>query len=233
MKKIDTFYSTINYESEGYGNPEKRLFLTEEAAREDAMKDTSNTDFKLYVNDRYIDESNRIFTNSTLIAKIVSGKMPTTFYYQLYGVDENNNEYPLKAFNRFENSKLQLPNIDKEHNYNYYKVYLVTENLIDNKLVKTYEFFATLPSRKTKVVNYYGITATNEFDIERQIAGFKSLQEIENYNLIPQERYIKYQYDDILLIFDDYGIIEKKYPIKEINNKTKTKARKKINKEVI
>lgn len=228
MKKIDTFFSTISYESEGYGNPEKRSFITENAARENAIKDTSNTNFELYINDRYIDESNRIFTNPTLIANIVSGKTPTTFYYQICGVDENNNEYPLKAFNRFENSKIQLPNIDREHNFNYYNVYLVTENLIDNKPVLTYEFFATLPSKKTKVVNYYGITATNEFDIERQIAGFKNLQEIENYNLIPQERYIKYQYDDILLIFDDYGIITKKYPIKQINNsKTTTKTRKK------
>ena len=228
MKKIDTFFSTISYESEGYGNPKKRLFLTENAARKNAIKDMSNTDFELYINDRYIDESNRIFTKTTLIAKIVSGKMPTTFYYQLCGVDEDNNEYPLKAFNRFKTAKIQLPSIDKEHNYNYYNVYLVTEKLIDNKPVLTYEFFATLPSKKTKVVNYYGITATNEFDIERQINGFKSLQEIENYNLIPQEKHINYQYDDILLIFDDYGIIEKKYPIKQINNsKTNAKTRKK------
>ena len=103
-----------------------------------------------------------------------------------------------------------------------------TEQLIDDGVVQTFEFFATLPSKKNRVTNYFGISAINEFDNEITIENFLTLEELENYTLIPKEKYSKYNYYEALLIYSEDGIIEKRISLKQINNKKENKKVRKL-----
>lgn len=228
MKKIDTYYYTTSYGGTEGRDIEERKFLTEKAARENAKSEDWNNSFTLYKVDRYTNELDEIIEKSTYLAQIASKSTPETYYYKLYGVDDKNNVYPLCAFDNPRESRLAVPNIDKENNYEFYYLFRINENLINNEIIETHDYIAKLPSLKNEEVSYYSLRALDKYGYESELLGFKTLEEVKEHIIVPQKDYLQYNYYDTTSVLVKGIISENRTLVRQVQNDNKIKKKKKL-----
>lgn len=228
MKKIDTYYYTTSYGGTEGRDIEERKFLTEKAARENAKREDLNSSFTLYKVDRYTNEKDEIIEKPTYLAQIVSKNNPETSYYKLYGVDDKNNVYPLCAFDNPRESRLALPDIDKEYNYEYYYLFRINEALINNEVIETNRYIAKLPSLKNEEVSYYSLRGLDKYGHESDLLGFKTLEEVKEHIVVPQKDYLQYNYYDTTAILEKGIISENRTLVRQVQNYNKIKKKKKV-----
>ena len=201
---------------------EKREFATEEEARLNASIDTNNNNFRLY----RVDTDNGI-AKTTYLGRLSSIIDYDFEHYELYCVNEKEQNSIICAFDNQQQAREYINTLKSDEQIDHYVLYRIKQSVSNQQPIV--ELVYLVPGNYD--IEYYSLRGMNEFGDETQIIGFKTLEELQEYNLAPSKEYIQYNYYRVLSIKENGRIIEHRELILQKNNTQQKKRKRKKHKQ--
>ena len=229
---LDTYYSTSSYGGTEGRDYIKVSYISEETAREEALKDNWNSGYELYRVDRYVTPEGMIVNISNFMARIPSLREPEKHYFVLYGIDENNEKKPIYYNDEpLKYSTKELSEIYKNVKFDYYQVYRVEEKIIDGKVKTTEVLVSTLPGKRLDKTTHYVLYGINRYGAENFLADYSSLEDLNLENIISiitdPKWYVEFKIYEVVVSYDGNEPKIEKREIQQIINPNASNKRKK------